>query len=275
MKKRLLVVVVTVLTAFAGGCGGDDPVFYVTSTIVSHETTRDVHVRAPDAEGPWPVVNALHGLGGRAADMAIMAEALASRGFVVFAASGRTTEAVEQGRFDDLVRDTECGYRFARTIAEDYGGDLDQPVTMVGYSFGASGALSFGLEEAAFGPGGAYEECFSGAPRPDVIVAVSGCHYEFEGSSFGFDTTGFGNNDAALVLVVGENDPVCAPWQSEDAADALAAEGYDVDFVEIPNGNHFSVIFHDLVDDEWLTAPEEPAGHAVVETILDAIDAAR
>jgi predicted esterase len=274
MNHRIFVVVI-VLAACAAGCGGDDPVFDVTSTIVSHETTREVHVWAPDAEGPWPVVHALHGLGGRAEDMAIMAEELASRGFVVFAATGRTIEAVEQGRFADLARDTECGYRFARTIAEDYGGDLDQPVTMVGYSFGATGALSFGLQEATFGPGGTYEECFSGSPRPDVIVAVSGCHYEFEGNAFRFDTSGFGNDDATLVLVVGENDPVCAPWQSEDAADTLEAMGYDVDFVEIPNGNHFSVIFHDLVDDEWLTAPDEPAGHAVVETILDAIDAAR
>jgi predicted esterase len=256
-------------------CGDADPTFDVTSTIVFHETTQDVHVWAPDAEGSWPMVHALHGLGGRAEDMAIMAEELASRGIVVIAASGRTTEAVEQGRFADLVQDTECGYRFARTIAEDYGGDLDQVVTMVGYSFGATGVLAFGLQEAAFGPGGTYEECFSGAPRPEVIVAVSGCHYEFEGNPTGFDTTGFGNEDAALVLVAGENDPVCAAWQSEDAANALEAMGYDAAFVEIPNANHFSVIFHDLVDDEWLAAPEEPAGHAVVDVILDAIDAAR
>lgn len=45
--------------------------------------------------------------------------ALARRGVVVFAPDYRAT-----GSNDELTRDLECGYRYVRSIAEAYGGDL-------------------------------------------------------------------------------------------------------------------------------------------------------
>jgi dienelactone hydrolase len=249
--------------------------FGVTTTVVSHETTRDIAVFAPEAGGAWPVVYALHGLGGSWQDWAEAAEDLASNGVVVFAADGRTTEAVEQGRWADLQQDTECGYRFVRSIAGEYGGDLEQPVTVVGHSLGATGVLEIGLDGTQYGPGGTYDTCFSGAPRPDVVVPIAGCHYEFEGNKFGFDTSGWTNQEADLVLVAGEDDAVCEAWQSQDASRALTSAGYDAALVEIAGANHFTLIFHDLVDNEWLTLPDESAGKEVVQTILDAIAAAQ
>ena len=100
-------------------------------------------------------------------------------------------------------------------------------------------------------------------------------HCEYEGNKFGFDTSGWTNREADLVLVVGKDDAVCEAWQSHDAGRALTAAGFDVAIVEIPGANHFTLIFHDLVDDEWLTLPDEPAGKQVVRTILDAIAAAQ
>ena len=214
----------------ASACGGsdsEDRPFEVTSEVVSHETTQDILVLAPDAEGSWPVVLAMHGVGGTAEDMAVIASRLAGEGFVVFAPSYRSDMSTQEGVFD-TVRDAECGYRFARTIAADYGGDLDQPVTLIGWSLGASLVLEGGLTEE-IDPSQEVVDCFTEVPRADVIVAISGCHYEFEGAQFDFDLTGWENRDADVVLLAGEEDTICATWQSEDAVAELRSAGFDVD----------------------------------------------
>ncbi|MEA2022732.1 MAG: hypothetical protein U9N79_00425, partial [Actinomycetota bacterium] len=178
----------------------------------------------------------------------------------------------------DVYWDSECGYRYARGVAADYGGDLDQPVTIVGHSLGATIALSLGLNTTVFGPESdrTSDICPGETPRPDVVVPLSGCHYEYEGQEFVFDPQArdFTYDESELVLVVGTEDDVCEVWQSEDAATDLRDDGFDTSLVLVDGGNHFTVIFHDVVDDEWLTLPGDPAGTAVVQTILDAIDAA-
>ena len=267
----IAIVTMVVLTASCGTGGDAEPPFGVSSTVVSHETTQDITVWAPEVEGSWPVVYALHGIGGSRQDLAEIAIALASQGVVVFAADYRsaTPEHWEQ--------DAECGYRYARSIAEEHGGDLDQPVTSFGWSLGATLVLAGSLTDAAYGPGGTYQECFSGASRADVTVVVSGCHYEYQGQRFDFDpnTPWWTNRETDLVLVAGEDDAICAAWQSKDATAALRSAGFDAELVEIARANHFTVIFHDVVDDEWVTLPDDPAGAEVVRTIFEAIDAAR
>jgi len=52
---------------------------------VSDATTQDIRVFAPDSEGRWPVVLALHGIGGSSQDVAELATRLAGTGAVVFA----------------------------------------------------------------------------------------------------------------------------------------------------------------------------------------------
>ncbi len=238
-------------------------------TVVSHESTQDISVWAPDAEGSWPVVYAVHGTGADRSRWDVVGPALASQGVVVFAADYRSTEEqyVEQ--------DAECGWRYAVSIADEYGGDLDQPITFVGDSMGASLVLTGGLNDAVYGPGGTYDGCFTGAPRPDVIVPIAGCHYGHDGQQSEFDLAGWGNLDADLVLVVGEDDVVCPVWQSEEATAALRSAGYDANLVVIPGGNHNNVVFYDVVDGEWVIVPNDPVGQVVVQTILDAINAAQ
>ena len=160
-------------------------------------------------------------------------------------------------------------------MAQEYGGDLDQPVTFTGHSLGAQLAYFGGLNEAEYGPGGTYDACLSGTPRPDVIVPIAGCHYEFHGDQYGLDPTELTNCDATSVLVGGSDDDVCEPWQSRDAIKGFRTAGYDVSLVEIAGANHFHLIFHDVVDGEWMTLPDEPAGEEVVQTILEAIAAAQ
>ena len=248
--------------------------YEVATTVVSHPATQDIWVTAPSASdadewGTWPIVFATHGRGGSGDGLAATAAELASHGAVVFAPTYRSTE----GQY--IEQDLECAYRYVTSIAQDYGGDLDQPVTSFGHSLGASMALFGGLSEAAYGPGGTYDACFSGVPRSDVIVAVAGCHYEYEGEQFPFDMTGFSNMDADVVLVAGTEDDVCELWQSQDATEELQAAGYDARLVEIDGGNHANVVFYEIVDGEWLLRPDDPVGEEVAQVILDAINAAQ
>ena len=187
--------------------------YEVETDVVSHEATQDIHVWYPDSGGGFPVVYAIHGLGGTGAGAAIVATALAERGVVVFAPDYHSTD-ITQGRWDRITADLECGYRFVREIAGDYGGDLTQPVLFVGHSLGAEMALVGGLDDTETVPDGPYTACFTGADRPDAIVAIAGCYYEYEGQQFPFAASQYGAGDARTVLVGGEDDEVCAAWQS-------------------------------------------------------------
>jgi dipeptidyl aminopeptidase/acylaminoacyl peptidase len=46
------------------------------------------------------------------------------------------------------------------------------------------------------------------------------------------------DKDAHIVLLSGQNDDVCAPWQSTRAAKALGTAGHDTTLVPIPDANH-------------------------------------
>jgi hypothetical protein len=117
-----------------------------------------------------------------------------------------------------------------------------------------------------------------------VIVAIAGCHYEIEGQTVAWYTMeewlpliagdARRNLEADLILVVGENDEECQAWQSEDATEALRSHGYDTQLIVVPGGDHGNVVFWGLIDGEWVTVPDDPVGHEVVQTILDAIAAA-
>jgi dienelactone hydrolase len=280
-RTRLLVAAVlagVVLVAAAcgegdSGTGGGSSGIEVTSEVVSHQTTQDILLFEPDAEGPWPVVLAMHGVGGEAQDMAEIATRLAQHGAVVFAPTYHTDLSTEDG-INQAALDLECGYRFARSIAPEHGGDLTQPVTFVGWSLGATAALAIGLTEE-LDPTGEFVTCFSEVPRPDVIVAISGCHYEYEGKAIEFDTAGWSNEDADVRLVAGEEDSTCAAWQSQDAEADLRELGYDVDLVILEGANHYAPVFHDVVDGEWVVDADDPVGERTVEVILDAIASAQ
>jgi hypothetical protein len=74
-----------------------------------------------------------------------------------------------------------------------------------------------------------------------------------------------------VVLLAGSNDEACEPWQSEDAARDLNAEGYNASFVGFDGADHFAEIYNDLLQSEVVARPDEPAGDRVVKSILDGI----
>jgi dienelactone hydrolase len=233
---------------------------------VSDESTQDILVFTPEAEGSWPVVMILHGLDGVGEAMAETATRLAARGLVVFAPTYRTDMSTQEG-MSDLESDITCAYRYAIANADRYNGDLDQPITVAGWSLGATYALEGGLtgEEQPIA-------CGAEVPVPEVVVAISGCHYQFEESRFPFDPSGWGNKGAAVLMIGGEEDPTCAAWQSEDAAAALRAAGYDVDLEILEGADHPAPIFHEFVDGEFVLTPDDPAGTETVDLIVDVID---
>lgn len=263
--RRVSLVVLGVVVAACGSDGG--PPFAVTSTMVSHDKTQDVWVWAPDDDGPFPVVFGVPGSGGSARlDLETIATELATGGIVVFATDWQT-----DGDIEAAAQDLECGYRLTRTIAADHGGDLSQPITLVGFSLGASAGLLVGIE-SDLGPDGNYDECFAGMARPDAIVAIAGCHNMFDLPSFKGD---WGNRDVELFLVSGSDDTACPTSETEYAEGILLADGYGVTRVEIQGAGHGQLVFRDQHNDWAPLSADDPLGQQTVAIILDAIEAAR
>lgn len=276
MTRRRTLGAVLVLGLVVASCSSDDggstatdtenaapdENYDVTVDVVSHETTQDMWVYAPDADGSWPLIYALHGTGGTGDGLADTATGLASHGYVVFSPTWRSE------------MDAECGYRYAMTIADQYGGDPELGITGIGHSLGAGVTLVGGLNDAAYAEGGTYDECFSGTPRPSVVVPIAGCHYEYAGEQFPFDPVPHSGRDVDITLVVGTDDTECEPWQSQDATDDLSDVGYDARLVEVEGGNHANVVFFEITDNGWVPVPGDPIGEEVVRIILDAIEAA-
>lgn len=266
---RTMVAVATVVGGIGlAGCDGGSagPPYQVSSSVISGEDTQEIGVWAPDAEGSWPVAIGLHGRGGSKTDWDVLATEIAKQGVVVFVPDYRSTSSEMDVR-EDLV----CGMHYARSVAGDYGGDLDQPFAFVGHSLGASLAMVSKVD-AREGAGGTLDVCFEGLPDPDVVVAMEGCYYASRGEDLGvMPATG-----TRVTLVAGENDQTCPAWQSQDAADALRAAGYDITLVTIPGATHGTPLFLDASQDPWGQLPaDDPGGQQAVRAIVDAIEAAR
>ena len=278
--RRTWGLLAAVVVALVGGMGlagcagsGGGPPFEVSFSVISGEDTQEIGVWAPDAEGSWPVVIAFHGWGSSKESWDVLATELAKEGLVVFVPDYRSTVIL------DVKRDVGCGMRYARSVAGDYGGDLDQPYAFVGHSGGA-GIAMVSKEDALEGTGGTLDACYEGLPGPDVVVAIAGCYFVGPGedrpTTPGEDLEDMPAACTPVTLVAGENDQDCPAWQSEDAAADLEAAGYDTTLVTIPGATHGTVAFADDSQDEWPPLPaDDPRGQQTVRAIVDAIEAAK
>jgi dienelactone hydrolase len=268
----MVVVLLVLFMAACGGGGGGSAGPAVREQTISDPTTQDILVFRPDGKGRWPIVMAYHGSNGNAEQMAELGRRLAAEGLVVFAPDVRTDVSTQQG-IVDAANDSECAYRYARTVARDLGGDLDRPVTFVGWSFGANYALQGGLDED-LDPSHRFVSCFTNVPRPDVVVALDGCHYEFGGHPTTLlDRDQWGNPGAHLMLAAGADDTVCPAWQSEKMAAELRARGYAVQYDLIQRADHFAPVFLAAGDGGTVPATDSAAGDRTVQLITDAIAA--
>ena len=246
-----------ILLAACGGASNSEP---PTRAVVAHETTRDIVVWEPAGEGPWPVVYLAHGRDGDPDTVALLGERLAAEGHVVFA----PTWVLD----DNVLRDLECGYRFVRSIAAEHGGDLTLPVAAVGHMAGAGFAIGGTVLEGLLGPGGLFQDCFEGAPRPDVAIGIAPCE-------FTEDLSSGGNTDAAIVVVSPSGDSVCGPRENGAIVARLVDAGYDARLVTIDEANHWTPVFRDLVNGRIVDTPDADAGEETLRTIVDAIEAVK
>jgi dienelactone hydrolase len=258
----------------AVGCGGGDDArtdeSSVTSEVVSDATTQDVHVFAPQDAGASPVVVALHGIDGSGEDMGEVATRLAGAGMVVFAPSYRSSDLATPEGFGQAGSDIACGYRLARATASEHGWDLTEPVTALGWSLGADFAVLGGLSDPS-----PDDACPGDTTRPDVVVGISGCYYEHEGTPVTWfdDVSSLGNKDADVYLLAGDEDRTCPAWQSEQLASALRGAGYHVEFIQLTGADHFAPIFHEVSNGQFQAVADDAAGQRAVEIVLDAIAA--
>lgn len=250
------------LTVALAGCGSGE----VTMTEVSHEDTKDMVVWWPAGDGPLPVVYALPDSGIAQHDLDVLAPALADRGFVVIGTSWDT------GNEFDADFDVECGYRYAREIAEDYGGDLSEPVTMLGNGLGGFAATVQGLDDSRFGPDGNYDRCFTGADRPDLVITLGTCHNDYLKFVGGY----YNDTDGKVAIITGQDDDICpASLHVAPMLAALEESGIEATTTEIANASHGELVFHDE-DNRWAPLPEDdPVGQDTVDAIAQAIADAR
>ena len=143
------------------------------------------------------------------------------------------------------------------------------------WSLGAEFVLLGSLQ----GPDGEADtaRCPGQVPSPDVVVGLSGCYYEFDGKPVGWfdDMTGWGNKDAEIRLVDGDQDTTCGGWQTDKVATALRVAGYQADVTSLAGANHFAPVFHDMRNGQWQVIADDPPGDRTVQVIVDAIAAAR
>jgi dienelactone hydrolase len=272
LGRPVAVAAALVLPVAACGDGGGDDGAAVTAEVIADSSTPDVRVLAPAGDGPWPVVVALHGFEGTGRDMVELATRVAAAGAVVFVPTYSTDLSTPTG----LTRagdDLSCAYRLARRSAQEYGGDLTRPVTVVGWSLGADLAVL-----GALGPGDDPDagRCPGDVPRPDVVVALSGCYYRFQGAPVTwFDDLGqWTGADIDVHLVAGDDDVTCPASQTDRLAVSLRVAGYDVAVTHLTSADHGAPIFHAERDGRWQVIPDDPAGEQVVEVILDAVETA-
>lgn len=252
-------------TACASGTSG--PPYDISSEVLRDGSSQAVRVWAPTSQGSWPVVYALPGISGHKSDYDLLGPALAAQGVVVFATDYRT-----DGTLEDLAADLACGYQLASRRSDEYGGDLEQPVTGVGYSFGAfwmlAGALTSSDADGAAGSDG----CAEDLPLPDVVVGLNGCY--FTGQPMRFRAEDLDRREADVLVIASSEDRTCPAEESEEVAADLQAAGFDASLTTIRGANHFAPIFHDFDDGEWVRLPDSSAGDRTVESILDAIEGA-
>lgn len=267
-ESRILVTCAVALAATACSSGSTGAPYDVRSEVLHDDTTQDVRVWAPtgDAEGSWPVVFALPGIGGGKSDFDLLGPAIAEQGVVVFATDYRTAGTVES-----LAEDLACGYRLAVSTAGDYGADLEEPVTAIGYSYGAYWMLAGALSEATTGGDSVADACARSLQLPDVVVGLNGCYYSRQVAPF--STEGLARREADVVVIASSDDRNCPPQESEQLTTELQAAGFRVTLTTLPDADHFAAIFHGFDDGEWLSVPDSAAGERTVDVIIDAIEA--
>lgn len=270
MSRRCRILLAAAVATTVVACSSDPagPSYDVRSEVLTSSMSQDVRVWAPtgEAEGSWPVVFALPGISGHKSDFDLLGPALAEQGVVVFATDYRTP-----GTIETLAEDIACGYRLATSATDEYGADLEKPITTLGYSYGAYWMLAGALSEPTTGGDSSADRCAQGLQLPDVVVGLNGCYYSRQFAPF--STEELARRATDVLVITSSDDRNCPPQESEKVTTDLEAAGFRATLTTLSDADHFAAIFHGFDDGEWVSVPDSPAGERTVETILDAIEA--
>ncbi len=227
----------------------------VTSNI-AYTVGKHLDVYAPSGPGPWPVVVVVHGILQSRGEFALLAEATASEGAVVF-----NIDVTMAPPFLTAIEQIACAVRFARATAADHGGDPTR-ITLVGNSSGAhTGAVvamagdefegdclvtdGSALTEALVG----YEGTYDVATHVYGDVNLPPLEQEDPELWQAINTYSHigGNPDLVVRLIHGEDvDDIwyeTLPETSVDFHDALLDAGYDVELTLLEGATHGDLLF--------------------------------
>ena len=197
----------------------------VTSQVISPPTTPELRVLAPDGDGPWPVVVALHGFGGTGQDMVELGTRLASgwrrRLCADLQHRPQHTGGPDDEPSDDLVVRLPGGspHRSRVRRRPDPTGHRGRLV--------ARGRFRGPRRPSDPPPTAAPVAAPGKCPDPEVVVALSGCYYEFDGDPVTWfdDLTGWSNKTADVHLVDGDNDATCPAVTDREACHLASYRG--------------------------------------------------
>ena len=154
------------------------------------------------------------------------AAALAQHGAVVFLAVYRSRASGFW--WNDMLLDTRCAVRYARSVTADYGGDPDR-VVLVGHSVGSDIALTTAVRPETETP-----DCLAeGDGIPESVVGLSG----FQGVAL----DGAADQGPPMLLAWGKADEVYGEGGPE-LTDALLAAGFDAEYREFEGVDHPGIV---------------------------------
>ncbi|MEO6725636.1 MAG: prolyl oligopeptidase family serine peptidase, partial [Blastocatellia bacterium] len=193
-----------------------------------------------DAAKKWPLVVALHGMGGdensffagyNNGEIKRIAEA---RGYIIACPKGRGPAAMYMGTAERDVLDV------IKEVKREYAID-DSRVYLMGHSMGGYGSWSVAVNNpdlfAAIAP-------ISGGGQPLVIGKLKGI------------------TNVPWIVVHGDKDPTVSVEESRKMVKAGKDLGIEIKYIEVPGGDHSSIAvpaFKDIFD--WFDAHKrQPAG---------------
>ena len=271
---RVVVVAVVLLTAVcAGGCsGGGGTALSVRSRSCPTPRPATSDCCRLTRTGRGPSSSPFTASTARVTTWYELAKRVAAGGALVFAPTYSTDVSSPEG-MSRTADDVVCAYRLVLRTAPDHGGDLSEPVTVVGWSLGADLAVLGTLQESP----NTSTRCPGEVKRPGVVVAMGGCYYRFAGNRVTwFDDAGTwrGTSAVRVTLVDGDHDTVCPSWQTDRLSTSLRSAGYHVEVVRLSGANHYAPVFHDVRGGRFEVITQDPAGERAVTAILDAMTTA-
>ncbi|MEP7340764.1 MAG: prolyl oligopeptidase family serine peptidase [Acidobacteriota bacterium] len=207
------------------------------------ETLQPYRIYVPagyDAKRKWPLVVALHGMGGdensffasyNNGEIKRIAEA---RGYIIACPKGRAPASMYMGTAERDVLDV------IKEVKREYAIDDDR-VYLMGHSMGGYGSWSVAVNNpdlfAAIGP-------ISGGGTPLVIPKLKGIAH------------------VPWIVIHGDKDPTVSVEESRRMVKAGKDLGIEIKYIEVPGGDHSSIAvpaFKDIFD--WFDAHKrQPAG---------------